>query len=397
MAVSGEIRSRPGESFPPMGERHFPPLGEIEPSDWVKELKKGSHRAQSLKKIGIVNEIGSLHRRDNHKNFSSRRSAITPAGPACFPINLFPERAARGFPENAMPPSRWASFAAEAAVPEQLVPYVRAVSDLEPLECGGFLAWRSGPALVLVGHDAGLKQGGTEQECSRPEAARLDAAVREASSLRGIESLTVISPFRPDAAPEWAVSTKPDAYWGIPLPTDTADMAYGQKLRNQLRRARRDILIAREGWKPDHAELVEQYIRSRPFAPGTRHLFRHIGPYVEAVPDALLFAARDCEGALQGFAVGDYTALGTVFHLFAFRAPESPPGTADALLDALATEGIRRGHTLLNLGLGINPGIVFFKRKWNATILRPHMETSWAVQRPQEAGLLGSLKKLFGM
>ena len=78
-------------------------------------------------------------------------------------------------------------------------------------------------------------------------------------------------------------------------------MAYGQKLRNQLRRARRDILIAREGWKPDHAELVEQYIRSRPFAPGTRHLFRHIGPYVEAGPDALLFAARDCEGALQGF------------------------------------------------------------------------------------------------
>ena len=66
-----------------------------------------------------------------------------------------------------MPPSRWASFAAEAAVPEQLVPYVRAVSDLEPLECGGFLAWRSGPALVLVGHDAGLKQGGAEQERSR--------------------------------------------------------------------------------------------------------------------------------------------------------------------------------------------------------------------------------------
>lgn len=183
-----------------------------------------------------------------------------------------------------MPPSRWASFAAEAAVPEQLVPYVRAVSDLEPLECGGFLAWRSGPALVLVGHDAGLKQGGAEQERSRPEAARLDAAVGEASSLPGIESLTVLAPFRPDAAPEWAVSTKPDAYWGIPLPTDAADMAYGQKLRNQLRRARRDILIAREGWKPDHAELVEQYIRSRPFAPGTRHLFRHIGPYVEAVP-----------------------------------------------------------------------------------------------------------------
>ena len=99
----------------------------------------------------------------------------------------------------------------------------------------------------------------------------------------------------------------------------------------------------------------------------------------------------------RGTVKARYTALGTVFYLFAFRSPESPPGTADALLDALAAEGIRRGHTLLNLGLGINPGIVFFKRKWNATILRPHVETSWAVQRPQEAGLLGSLKKLFGM
>ena len=69
-----------------------------------------------------------------------------------------------------MPPSRWAAFAAEAAVPEQLVPYVRAVSDLEPLECGGFLALRSGPALVLVGHDAGLKQGGAARK--RPASTR---------------------------------------------------------------------------------------------------------------------------------------------------------------------------------------------------------------------------------
>lgn len=304
-----------------------------------------------------------------------------------------------------MPPSRWASFTAEAAVPEQLVPYVRAVSDLEPLECGGFLAWRSGPRLVLIGHAAGLLPSGSGQSGAGPsglnpsapsDAGRLDAAVREAVSLRGVESLTVLSPFRPDAAPERAVSGTPDAYWGIPLPADPAGMPYAQKLRNQLRRARRDILIAREGWKPDHADLVESYIRSRPLAPGTRHLFRRIGPYVEAVPDALLFAARDGEGALQGFAVGDYTALGTVFYLFAFRAPQSPPGTADALLDALAAEGIRRGHALLNLGLGINPGIVFFKRKWGAVILRPHVETSWTAEPPQGTGLLGTLKKLFG-
>lgn len=52
-----------------MGERHFPPFGEIEPLEWIKGLKKGSRRPQSLKKIGVVNEIGSLRRGDSHKKF----------------------------------------------------------------------------------------------------------------------------------------------------------------------------------------------------------------------------------------------------------------------------------------------------------------------------------------
>ena len=32
---------------------------------------------------------------------------------------------------------------------------------------------------------------------------------------------------------------------------------------------------------------------------------------------------------------------------------------------------------LLNLGLGINPGVAFFKRKWNARPWLPYVETSW--------------------
>lgn len=281
-----------------------------------------------------------------------------------------------------MPPSSWSSFAAEAVVPEHLVPYVRAVSDMTPLRCGGCLAYRSGPSLVLVGHAADSDQD------------RLEDAVREAAALDGIATVTALGPRRPENAPAWAVSGEPDAYWGVPLPDAPEKMAYGQKLRNQLRRARRDVAIAREGWRPEHAELVERYIRTRPLGPGTRNLFRRIGDYVEAVPDAALFAARDAGGALQGFSVGDFTSLATVFYLFAFRRSESPPGTADALLAALAEEGVRRGHSRLNLGLGIHPGIVFFKRKWNATVLRSHVETTWTTA-PPKAGLFGRLKTFF--
>lgn len=94
--LAGEIRGSatgpageipPG---PPMGERHFPPLGEIEPSEWVKGLKKGSRRPQSLKKIGVVNEIGSLRRGDSHKKFFVPAEYDNADGPCLFPHQPFP-------------------------------------------------------------------------------------------------------------------------------------------------------------------------------------------------------------------------------------------------------------------------------------------------------------------
>ena len=78
-------------------------------------------------------------------------------------------------------------------------------------------------------------------------------------------------------------------------------------------------------------------------------------------------------------AVGDYSALSTAFYMFAFRQDDCPPGVSDALLRALADEAERRGQSTLNLGLGIDGGITFFKKKWGACLAMPHFETSWTV------------------
>ena len=48
--------------------------------------------------------------------------------------------------------------------------------------------------------------------------------------------------------------------------------------------------------------------------------------------------------------------------MFAFRAEYAPPGVADLLLEAVIAEAEGRGHGLVNLGLGIDGGIEFFKR-----------------------------------
>mgnify|MGYP007093029558 CR=1 FL=1 len=185
-------------------------------------------------------------------------------------------------------------------------------------------------------------------------------------------------------------------YWGIPLPTDAADMAYGQKLRNQLRRARRDILIAREAGNRIMPNWWNSISVRGPSRRG-RGIFSGTSARMwRPVPDALLFAARDCEARCR-LRRGRLHGARNRFLPVRLPLPGKPARHGGRPFGRPRRRRHPRGHTLLNLGLGINPGIVFFKRKWNATILRPHVETSWAVQRPQEAGLLGSLKKLFGM
>lgn len=174
-------------------------------------------------------------------------------------------------------------------------------------------------------------------------------------------------------------------------------MAYGQKLRNQLRRAAGTFSLRRRAGNRIMPNWWNSISVRGPSRRG-RGIFSGTSARMWRPCPTPCCSRRGTVKARCGFAVGDYTALGTVFHLFAFRAPGKPrPARRTPFWTPIAARRHPARAYAPNLGLGINPGIVFFKRKWNATILRPHVETSWAVQRPQEAGLLGSLKKLFGM
>lgn len=343
-------------------------------------------------------------------------------------------------PEAKLSP-RLAAYTAAALTPEHLVPYVLAMGGGTPCPCGEGIGYLRDGRLVLAvcpssgttgGVSGGTSGEGTGETCGESEnpgrlesiAAAVDASVERALALPGVERITVLAPCRPSAAPQDAVS-RADQYWGLPLPVQAPVGRAGQKWRNTLVRAQRDVTLhssdpaaleagaspfrehtrgnsqgsemgkrmpgleIRPGsgpqkadqWTREHAELVEGFLRSRPLGPGSATLFRRIGAYLEAVPDALLFSARSASGRLEGLCVGDCSALSTAFYLFAFRRPDSPPGTADLLLAALAETAAARGHSRLNLGLGINAGIAFFKRKWGATPILPHMETSWTPAR----------------
>lgn len=268
-------------------------------------------------------------------------------------------------------------MAARALVPEQMPHYVQSVSALRPVQAGPCLGWRLADRLVLVAYPD------REPPYAPADLAAAEQAVADAARIPGLRHITVLAPFRPAVAPRHAV-TASDACWTVPLPIP----APSAKLRNMLRRADRDIIITADRiWTDEHARLRDHAVHRFREAPGERALsleaasiFARVEDYLAAGSQTLLYSARRrADGALCACAVGDHTAYATAFYMFAFRAPATPPGTADALVAALLAEAERRGQRRCNLGLGVHDGIRFFKKKWQAHPWLPFLETSWII------------------
>lgn len=271
-----------------------------------------------------------------------------------------------------------AGLASGAVVPEQAPAYVLAVADVIPgVSPAGFLQYTAGDELILVAYEGFFAHG--TMETGIMEAAWEKGVAMSIDSARA-RRVTVLGPRRPGCAPPRAKSSEKDAWWALDLPSAPPFTPATGKVRNMVRRARREVTISVEGWGPEAQALVDDYLRTRPLAEGTRAIYSRLGDYLAAVPGALLFAARGRDdGTLRAFAIGDYSALSVAFYMFAFRRRDSPPGCADALLNAVLDEAAERGHSLLNLGLGINPGVAFFKRKWQARPWLSYVETSWTL------------------
>jgi len=275
-------------------------------------------------------------------------------------------------------PDRLERVTAAAVVPEQVVGYVNAVAGSKPRMFGSCVGYSSGAAVVLVGYPLHDPLDGTAM------AAAVDLAIQTA----GLERITVIGPVRPPQAPETSETVK-DQYYALPLPEPDA----GQKLKNLLRRAGRDVrLVSGRRFENDHAALVQRYLDERPLAAGTRQIFSRLANYLAASAGSLIVSARRPDGRLAAFAVGEFASLTTAFFMFSFRDPNlAPPGSADLTLSGLLQEARQRGQTRMNLGLGVSDGIRFFKRKWGAEPFLPYVETSW---RPVAPGVLSRLRGL---
>ena len=255
-----------------------------------------------------------------------------------------------------------------AYVPEHLPGYGRAFSGGgEPFLLGSYLGYLREETLVWVGYPLG--EAFQEEKMK----SALAAVINKCRPSR----VAVLAPSFSGAGGE---KKSADFYYRLEL----TSLRVPPKLRNMIRRAGRELTVKKSReFGREHQTLIDAFLGSREVEEGTRMIFSKIEDYLSSVPTAWVFEARDSGGNLAGFDVADFAAKEYAFYLFNFRSRPSPvPGTSDLLLHALIREAQERGKSYVNLGLGINDGVAFFKKMWGGRPFLRHEVTLFSPSRP---------------
>ncbi len=246
-----------------------------------------------------------------------------------------------------------------AYVPEHIPHYVTAISQAEPYLIGDFLAYVKAGHLILVGYP--LKD--------RFEEKRLRKVFESAVKHFQPESVSLIGPSIPPSL-NHTVHPPSDHYYLLSL----SSFSIAQKLRNMLKRADRELSVEKtRTYCEEHKKMVEEFLKFHSVDEATRSIFERIDKYLSSSETAWVFQARNKGNELVAFDVAEFESKSYCFYMFNFASDvRYVPGVSDLLLSEVIQEAKNEKKKFINLGLGINAGVTFFKKKWGGSAFLPY-------------------------
>ena len=246
-----------------------------------------------------------------------------------------------------------------AYVPEHIPQYVTAISRTEPFLFQDFLCYAKEDHLIFIGYP--LKEEFKEE--------KIMEAFHEAVSRLKPEEISLTAPAIP-ASLKGGASPSSDFYYRL----DLKESFIPQKTRNMISRAEKELVAERgQTVGEDHRKLIDEFLNLHPVDETTRFIFKKIPQYVSSSKTAWVFNVRNRDGDLVAFDVAEFGARDYAMYMFNFRSADRyVPGASDLLLFEQIQQTKRENKRYINLGLGINPGVVFFKKKWGGVPFLPH-------------------------
>jgi hypothetical protein len=262
-----------------------------------------------------------------------------------------------------------------AYVPEHIPHYVIAISQTEPFLFGDYLAYARKDRLIFVGYS--LRELFDEK--------RMRNALEEAIKRFKPESVSLIAPSIPSSIND-CIHPPSDHYYRL----DLSALSISQKLRNMLSRAGRELSVKKSrDFGKEHQKLIETFLKTHPVDEATRFIFERIGDYLSSSTTAWVFDARNNKGEFVAFDVAEFKPRSYCFYMFNFSSDTRyVPGVSDLLLSEVIQQAKTEEKKYINLGLGINPGVTFFKEKWGGVAFLPY---AFCLFRPSKKESLDTL------
>lgn len=238
-------------------------------------------------------------------------------------------------------------------IPEHLPHYVCSISQVEPFLHHGYVYYIKDRHMIFIGYP--LNQTFSE--------AKANEILSELITKHKINTIATIGEVKFDMEGK-CMSESLDDYYRIDLST----VEISGKLRNSIKRAKRElhIEIARDFTK-QHSEIVNEYLSKDKFDPLIKYIFQSMPKYIEKSETALIFNGRLRDGTIAGFNVLELGSKNYGYYMFNFISRKNyVPGVSDLLMHEMIEVAKSQSKRYINLGLGINEGVIFFKRKWGA-------------------------------
>jgi len=266
-----------------------------------------------------------------------------------------------------------------AYVPEHIPHYVTAISQTEAYLFGDFLAYVRKDCLIFVGYP--LKEPFEEK--------RIRSALEDTIKRFKPESVSLIAPSIPSFLNN-CIRPPSDLYYRL----DLSALSVSQKLRNMLSRAGRELSLGKtKNFDEEHRKMVDDFLKTHPVDEGTRFIFERIGEYLSLSTTAWVFDARNKRNELVAFDIAEFKPRDYTIYMFNFSSGALyVPGASDLLLFEVIQQAKTESKKHINLGLGINQGVTFFKKKWGGVAFLPYAFTLY--HPPRKESLEPLLQKL---
>ena len=257
-----------------------------------------------------------------------------------------------------------------AYLPEHLADYVEAISRAEAHLLDDYLCFERGSHLIFIGYPL------------KDETSDIERAYQVACERFRPATVAIIAP--EIWLPPQTYEAQPDDYYyrlDLPLASFDSDVAY------MVRRAGRELRVEQGVFGKEHKGLLKGFISGHALSSEQEEIYKAIPRYIKGSGSALLLEARK-EDDLAAFNIVDMGSAHYAFYLFSFRSvKENVPGASDLLFHEMLRMAHAKGKKVLNLGLGIHPGVRRFKEKWGGKPFLTHASAR-VTRKPLEMGRL---------